>query len=367
MGQLRRDIIRRHGLAASGALVFSLLFLAGYYLQLTRLSGNQLVLLLGSFWLIQAGLLYWVCSGRAERCKDPSLTVPFMLLSISYFTIMLMSAPALRPVLLLAYLTVMPFGVFRLTWKGYLGVGLFTMACYTSAILYFQLDSGGLWIPQLEAFLGITFFACIMAYTVMGREFTILRDAYRRKNRELRRAMVRIEELAVTDELTGLFNRRYLLRTLEKQRALAEREGLPFVLAFVDIDHFKQINDLHGHKVGDQVLAELSAVLKMSIREVDLAARYGGEEFVLLLSGLALADAGQVLERIRLQVMERAFSQAQIPLTVSIGVAQYHPGDDADELLNRADRLLYDAKRGGRNQVKTESRGVPVRSLAEPS
>jgi diguanylate cyclase (GGDEF)-like protein len=354
VGQLHKDIIRRHGLATAGAMVFSLLFLVGYFLQLTQLTFSQLLLIYSSYWLVHLGMLYWVCTGRSARYKDPSLTIPTMLWSIIYTSVMLLFAKELRPVLMLAYLAVMPFGVFLLGWKGFLGICLFTMSCYTGVVLYLQHNSVGLWIPELEAILGITFLASIMAYTFIGREFSILRNAYKKKNRELRRAMVRIEELAVTDELTGLYNRRYLLRTLEKQRALANREGLPFVLAFVDIDHFKQINDHHGHRIGDQVLAELSLQLKMSIREVDLAARYGGEEFVLLLSGLALDDAGKVLDRIRVRVTEKGFSEANIPLTVSIGVAQYHAGEDGEELLNRADRLLYEAKRAGRNRVKME-------------
>jgi diguanylate cyclase (GGDEF)-like protein len=145
------------------------------------------------------------------------------------------------------------------------------------------------------------------------------------------------------------------LRTLEKQRALANREGLPFVLAFVDIDHFKQINDQHGHRIGDQVLVELAQLLRLSVREVDLAARYGGEEFVLLLSGMTLATAENALNRIRIAVMEEHFSESSLPLTVSVGVAQYHAGEEGDELLNRADRLLYEAKRAGRNRVRTET------------
>ena len=366
MGQLHKDITRRHGLATSGSIVFSLLFLLGYTLQLTQITATQLVTIFASYWSVHLLMLYWVVSGRSGRFNDPSLTIPFMLWSILFITVMLLFATELRPVLMLAYLAVMPFGVFGLTWKGYLGICLFTLSCYASVILYLQYGGGGLWIPELEAFLGITFLVCIMAYTIIGREVTVLRDAYRRKNRELRRAMVRIEELAITDELTGLYNRRYLLRTLEKQRALSNREGLPFVLAFVDIDHFKQINDHHGHRIGDQVLAELSLQLKMSIREIDLAARYGGEEFVLLLSGLSLEDAGCVLDRIRVRVTEKAFSEVNIPLTVSIGVAQYHANEDSEELLNRADRLLYEAKRAGRNRVKMEPVEMPLFSDGIP-
>lgn len=354
MGQLYTDIARRHGLATAASAIFSLLLLLGYFLQLTELTLPQLALIFCSYWSVHLLMLYWVISGRSQHFSDPSFTLPFMLWSIAYISVMLLYAKDLRPVLMLVYLTVMPFGVFRLSWKGYLGVCLFTMSFYTGVMLYLQHNGNRLLTPELEVFLGITLLACMLVYTVIGREFTILRHAYKRKNTELRHALARIEELAITDELTGLFNRRYLLRVLEKQRALANREGLPFVLAFIDIDHFKPINDIHGHRIGDQVLAELSRQLKMSIREVDLAARYGGEEFVLLLSGLTLEGAGRALDRIRVSVAENNFSEANIPLTVSVGVAQFHPSEECEALLSRADRLLYEAKRAGRNRIQLE-------------
>ena len=260
-----------------------------------------------------------------------------------------------RELILLGYLMVLPYGIFRLTWRGFLGVALLAMAGYTSVMLVLHHQNKMQWAAGHEAILGVAFLISLLSYSLLGREVGILRDAYRHKNRQLRQAMVRIEELAVRDELTGLYNRRYLLGSLERRQALANREGLPFVLAFVDIDHFKQINDQHGHKVGDQVLEELAVLLSGSVREVDLVARYGGEEFVLLLNGLTLVTAEPALNRLRMAVMEKRFSQSALPLTVSVGVSQYHPGESSDALINRADRLLYEAKRSGRNRVITES------------
>ncbi|MEE3190273.1 MAG: GGDEF domain-containing protein [Pseudomonadota bacterium] len=194
----------------------------------------------------------------------------------------------------------------------------------------------------------------LLVYAFIGREFFILRKAYGEKNSELRRALARIEELAVTDELTGLNNRRYLLKTLEKQRALSIRQEIPFVVAFIDIDYFKRVNDEYGHRIGDQVLAELAHLLRVSVREIDLAARYGGEEFVLLLSGLNLEAASGVLERIRVSVENHRFSEVDLEQRVSIGGAEYHPDEASEDVLNRADRMLYEAKRLGRNQVYLE-------------
>jgi len=355
MRQQQRDILRRHGLASSGALLFTLLFLAGFKLQGNPADALLLYSVMGVYWAGQAALLYWVGSGRSLNYHDPGLTTFFMVWAISFVSIILYLCSENRSVMMLGYLAVMPYGVFRLTWRGFLGVALFTMASYTLVMLLLHHQNAGHWLAGQEALLGAAFFISLLAYSFLGREVALLREAYRHKNRELRRAMVRIEELAITDELTGLYNRRYLLRTLEKQRALANREGLPFVLAFVDIDHFKQINDQHGHRIGDQVLVELAQLLRLSVREVDLAARYGGEEFVLLLSGMTLATAENALNRIRIAVMEEHFSESSLPLTVSVGVAQYHAGQDGDELLHRAERLLYEAKRAGRNRVRTET------------
>ncbi|WP_430459746.1 GGDEF domain-containing protein [Thalassolituus sp. LLYu03] len=351
MKHFQQDILRRHGLASIGAALFSALFIVSALIRQDGHSITPLLTIIGVYWLGQLALLAWVMRGHSRGYQDPGMTPVFMCWAVLFISLALMCCQQYRTIALLGYMTVMPYGVFRLTWRGFLGVSLFTMAAYTSVMLAVLHNQGFTRPAAEEAVLGAAFFASLVAYSFLGREVALLREAYRQKNRELRRAMGRIEELAVTDELTGLYNRRYLLRSLEKSRALANREGLPFVLAFVDLDHFKQINDQHGHRIGDQVLTELAQLLRLSVREVDLAARYGGEEFVLLLSGLTLAAAEHALNRIRSQVLEQRFSEEALPLTVSVGVTQYIPGEEGDELINRADRLLYEAKRCGRNRV----------------
>lgn len=163
--------------------------------------------------------------------------------------------------------------------------------------------------------------------------------------------MGRLNRQAQTDPLTGLFNRRALAEALE---VMDERKQAFAVIA-LDIDHFKAINDGHGHDVGDEVLARLAGVLRECSREGDLAFRLGGEEFLLLLPDTPITAAGEMAERLRWQVASTRVEPVG-HATVSLGVARCAAGDDAAEALKRADESMYAAKQGGRNQVVVESR-----------
>ena len=163
-------------------------------------------------------------------------------------------------------------------------------------------------------------------------------------------------ELAVTDPLTGLHNRRYMAGQLGALVRRAERGGDPVACLLVDIDHFKRINDSFGHDVGDEVLREFSVRLATNVRAVDLACRFGGEEFVVIMPDTGLDVAHRIAERLRLHVAGSPFRVAGVedPLsvTISIGVACTAVATDTpDSLLKRADEAVYEAKARGRNQV----------------
>ncbi len=168
-------------------------------------------------------------------------------------------------------------------------------------------------------------------------------------------AKARLEELAMRDELTGLYNYRYLHTRLSEEFKRAERYRDPLACAMVDIDHFKAFNDRFGHDVGDQVLAEMASRLTSAVREIDVVARYGGEEFLLVLPSThfsgALAVADRVWRSIR-AVPLRCIGQAQY-VTVSVGVALYPSRDvkSKDQLIKAADRALYQAKADGRDRI----------------
>jgi diguanylate cyclase (GGDEF)-like protein len=151
--------------------------------------------------------------------------------------------------------------------------------------------------------------------------------------------------------LTELANRRSFDRSLERELTRANRTDGRLSVVLLDIDHFKQLNDTHGHVVGDSVLCQVAAALRECGREYDTVARYGGEEFAAVLPGCSSALALQVAERLRRAVEE---SGADVPVTASAGVATYpYDGVDAGSLLQAADQALYASKRSGRNAVRS--------------
>ncbi|WP_306117918.1 MULTISPECIES: PleD family two-component system response regulator [unclassified Roseitalea] len=190
-------------------------------------------------------------------------------------------------------------------------------------------------------------------------EFTArLRTQVRRKHYYdgLRSNVAESIELAVTDGLTGLHNRRYLDTHLETLVDRAHRRERALSLLITDIDHFKAVNDTHGHDGGDEVLREFARRLRAQVRGMDLVCRYGGEEFVIVMPDTPAVLAAEIGERLRAGVEERLFPlgrAGQIPVTASVGVATLAEGsgEDAAALLKKADTALYEAKNAGRNRV----------------
>jgi two-component system cell cycle response regulator len=163
-------------------------------------------------------------------------------------------------------------------------------------------------------------------------------------------------EMAITDALTSLYNRRYMETHLAALTEQAAQRGKPITVLILDIDFFKSINDGHGHDAGDDVLREFSLRIRKSIRNIDLACRYGGEEFVIVMPETDMAVAGMVAERIRRRIATEPFPIQQgtknLEVTISIGIAALNGADDtAAAMLKRADTALYRAKRDGRNRV----------------
>lgn len=184
-----------------------------------------------------------------------------------------------------------------------------------------------------------------------------VRTQLRRKRyaERLRDMVSNAMELAITDPLTSLYNRRYLDAHLKSLVSRSAASSKPICLLLFDIDHFKGVNDTFGHDAGDDVLRDFSERLRRGVRGIDMIARYGGEEFVLVMPETDAAFAAAAAERLRSDVEKSAFSTRSgfsIPVTVSIGLAEWGgPGDSADALLKRADQALYAAKRAGRNRV----------------
>jgi len=173
---------------------------------------------------------------------------------------------------------------------------------------------------------------------------------------ELEQMRAALAASVLRDSLTNVYNRLYYMQQLEREVLQAQRSGAPLSLLMLDVDHFKRVNDAHGHLVGDRVLQQIAAACSACLRPYDVLARIGGEEFALLLPGTPLADAGDIAERIRacvnnLTMEARVADGAHITVTVSIGVSHVLAGDaSATIAIKRADDALYQAKREGRNR-----------------
>jgi len=193
----------------------------------------------------------------------------------------------------------------------------------------------------------------------MYRELRDLFESFRDMAGQVRSHIEEIERLSVEDGLTGLYNRRFLFAEGAKALDAAVRDGQSCVCLMIDVDHFKKVNDTHGHQAGDAVLAHVADRIAGCTRKSDLVARYGGEEFVVLLFGVGMEQGMALAERIR-----RALAQTSCPIangaiavTGSIGVAEVrtlveYGGSSLDDLLYRADTALYAAKAAGRNRVQ---------------
>ncbi|KPF56171.1 MULTISPECIES: PleD family two-component system response regulator [Rhizobium/Agrobacterium group] len=185
---------------------------------------------------------------------------------------------------------------------------------------------------------------------------TLTQVRRKRFNDRLRNSVRQTIELAVTDGLTGLHNRRYLDTHLRTLFARAKVRGRPLTLCITDIDRFKQVNDVYGHDAGDEVLKEFAGRIRSTVRGADLACRFGGEEFVVVMPDTPAEVAATVAERLRGMIEARPFQlrsgETPLMLTASMGIATIGPGiETPEQLLKQADRALYEAKNSGRNRV----------------
>ena len=178
-----------------------------------------------------------------------------------------------------------------------------------------------------------------------------MKEELEEKNQQLRELNKILQVQAITDSLTGLYNHRQVLEKLQLEIARANRYQQDLTIMMLDIDHFKSINDEFGHQVGDVVLVEVAQIIKRNLRNIDIAGRYGGEEFLIILPQTNLKNGKQVAERIRRQVEIEGFEDRKEGITVSIGISQ-HQGEEMVDYIERADQLLYRAKRKGRNRIE---------------
>ena len=303
------------------------------------------------------------------RFKDPSLTVPQILVATVVCMQVIWYANEARGAFLIVYLLAAIFGIFRLDARLFMRVGFLAVIIYGVEIAVqwnFTTKPGNLIVDILQ-WLVLAFLCPWFAYvgefiTTSRRKLRDSNDKLAKAMREVEAAMSLVQEQAIHDELTGLYNRRYLLAAVDGEVRRAERSNDRFCVLLLDIDHFKRINDTFGHLAGDHVLTLFSQAVSAQLRVIDCFGRYGGEESVLLMPQTDLNGATLAAERLRCVIEQTNFDTVQsgTSISVSIGVAEFFDGESVAQLIARADLALYSAKNAGRNKVVTAAPPNPI-------
>lgn len=302
-------------------------------------------------------------SGLNLRFKDPSLTSAQIIVALLLQTYLLALVGEIRGTILTAYCLILLFGAFQLSRSAYLLHAGLAIALYASLIVinqHLNIYPQTITVALLELFV----LACFLLWvSTVGTYIRELRGRLQQRHstlqqhqETLRSMMGQLQSLASTDALTSLPNRRFFLDEAQRRNTLLER-GQTMGVAMIDLDHFKRINDLHGHAAGDKVLQEFARIARANLRGNDMVARFGGEEFVLLLDNCDLATLHHCVERIRQGLASHFFSALPDGLrcTLSAGICLIHPEDDLQWRLNQADEALYRAKAEGRNRTRAHS------------
>ncbi|WP_457445885.1 GGDEF domain-containing protein [Roseateles sp. P5_E4] len=305
---------------------------------------------LGGMALIYAAIR----SGWSRRFTDPSLTSVQIAFAISCAALGYAQAGLLRggafPVLTL----ILMFGMFQLRARSAYVLSFFALALFAMVMGTMAWLQPATYPPEVE-FGHFVMLACMLpAVAVLTARLSRIRRRLSEQREELARALAQLQAIATRDELTGLPNRRQVQALMDQELLRSLRHPHDFCIALVDLDHFKRVNDEHGHAAGDAVLRAFAQGGQTAMRGTDVLARWGGEEFLVLLPDTAMPPAVAGMERLRQQTAALRIDigdDKQVAITVSIGLTGHRRGDTLAQTLERADRLLYKAKAEGRNRT----------------
>jgi len=300
-----------------------------------------------------AGFLLFIRLGLNVGYADPSMALAQIVAALlSGVWAYAITGPGRGAVFATPIVAVM-FGMYSLQPStvrriGWLAIGLFGA---TMAVMAWWKPA--VYDPKVELLHFFILAAMLVGVAALSGQLSRLRQRLRAQKAELSKALERIQDLATRDELTGLVNRRYMqeVLTLEHQRCM--RSGHPFCVVMIDLDHFKRINDTHGHAAGDAVLRAFAAEARAVVRVSDTLARWGGEEFLLLMTDTRAGLGRLGVERLRERIaaLRPAGIDDALPVTFSAGLAEHRAGEPVTDTIVRADQAVYAAKAQGRNRV----------------
>jgi len=293
-------------------------------------------------------------NGWNLQARDPNLLAPWIAVGVALQLGVVAMAPQIAFPYLANLFTVFAFGMAWLPLRASLIIWSLC-AVAVGVLLYAVGDRIGVPVATgVERLLAALYFSLILARClVLSVQANELRARLADSRSKLAASLAQVQQLASHDELTGALNRRSLIARLDEERRRAQRSGVPFHVAMLDLDRFKAVNDTYGHGVGDEVLKAFAATVRDTRRTTDVYGRYGGEEFLVILVSAEAAPALAATERIRAAVEARDWGEIApgLKVTVSAGVAGFRHGESIEQLVNRADEAMYAAKRAGRNRI----------------
>lgn len=347
-----RQIKKNGVLLASAGLGLALLCLVYFRLAGLTVHGSIPVLggLAGLTALVQA-VLWWIPHRGWDRklTADPDYVYVPLAAAALLLSAYIATVPEARDLLLIGWFAALMFGLRFLGFWDVIAFGILIVASYGVAL---SIHAGDPAVHDMTWQVEGTRGAVVLAIHVFAAG---LFERVRRDRKEKEALRDRLAEESITDPLTGLYNRRYLRELLDSEINRSHRYDWPCSMTMIDLDHFKQYNDAHGHPAGDQVLQRVADVLRSEARDSDVVARYGGEEFATVMPNTDWEEARAAAERLRDAVEQESVDGEEVlpeGLTVSVGVASYPEfAGSAEDLLQAADRALYQAKGRGRNRV----------------
>jgi diguanylate cyclase (GGDEF)-like protein len=305
-----------------------------------------------------------VRSGFTQILPDPVLTLPHGLASIGLCIVAYTELGEHRANVLILVAETLVMCMFRLRPAQMLGLGLTSVAMLLGAVLWLIAKDP----THFPASTGLMHFviggSTLLMLSLVAKWVTDIRMRIGSQAHELSRALDTLQNMATQDTLTSLLNRRTMTDLAEAEIMLMNRNGTPLSVALIDLDHFKHINDHAGHAAGDAVLCGFAVHAQGVLRQVDKIARWGGEEFLVLLPQVSQDNAQSAIERLRVSTECLAYAgHPGLRATFSAGIAEVQPGETLEQVIDRADRALYEAKRRGRNRSE---RAEPSPRLGRP-
>lgn len=336
----------------SALLIAVCVGLIAYAVQ-ARLVGAQEGKVLSGLMLASSAAFYVALrSGFNLRFADPALTLPQILAALTWTAGAYSSTNDVHGGILMFVALVLVFAAFNLPPPHARVASLYAVLVTGVMMAFKSVDDPIRYQPRVEWVYFIFLVTMVPTVVVLAAHLDKMRQHLQGQKADLVTALARIQDMASRDPLTGLINRRKMLEVLSEHAALGKRKLLTFSLAYIDLDHFKHVNDNWGHGVGDEVLRGFAAAANRLLRETDVIARWGGEEFLVLLPDVPPGSPVLALERLRSAMagVQLSPSEPGLRMTFSSGITGHRPGETIGDTIDRADRALYRAKASGRNQ-----------------